>query len=91
MAPIIQYSSYAVKYFLAVRPNSSKLKVVFETCGGCEIIVENFGRFEQINLDTLRSQRAPGIKVVFLHLLCPKVLDNMVVWAYNTRINQENN
>jgi hypothetical protein len=91
MAPIIQYSSDAVKYYLAVRPNSRKLKVVSETCGGCEIVVENFGRFGQINLDTLRSQRAPGIKVVFLHLLCPKVLDNMVVWAYNTRINQENN
>jgi hypothetical protein len=91
MAPIIQYSSDAVKYYLAVRPNSGKLKVVSETCGGCEIVVENFGRFGQINLDTLRSQRAPGIKVVLLHLLCPKVVDNMVVWAYNTRINQENN
>ena len=87
MAPIIQYSSDAVKYYLAVRPNSSKLKVVSETCGGCEIIVENFGRFGQINLDTLRSQRAPGIKVVLLHLLFPKVVDNILVRAYNTHIN----
>jgi hypothetical protein len=59
IAPIIQYSSDAVKYYLAVRPNSSKLKVVSETCGGCEIIVENFGRFGQINLDTPRSCPAP--------------------------------
>ena len=91
MAPIIQYSSDAVKYYLAVRPNSSKLKVVSETCGGCEIVVENFGRFGKIKLDSPRSQRAPGIKVVLLHLVCPKVIDNMLVRAYNTRINQENN
>jgi hypothetical protein len=60
MAPIIQYSSYAVKYYLAVAANSRKLKVVSETCGGCEIIVENFGRFGKIKLDTLRSCPAPG-------------------------------
>ena len=60
MAPIIQYFSYAVKYYLAVAANSGKLKVVSETRSGCEIIRENYGRFEQIILDTSRSRRAPG-------------------------------
>ena len=53
--------------------------------------MENFGRFGQINLDSLRSQRAPGIKVALLYLLFPKVVDNLLKRTYNTRINQENN
>ena len=87
MAPIIQYFSYAVKYYLAVAANSGKLKVVSETRSGCEIIRENYGRFEQIILDTPRSRRAPGNYFVLGHRVCPKVVDNMVIWAYNTFIN----
>ena len=91
MAPIIQYSSDAVKYYLYAAANLGKLKVVLESRSGCGVAADNFGRFGKIKLDSPRSQRAPGIKVVLLHLLFPKVVDNLLVRAYNTHINQENN
>jgi hypothetical protein len=42
MAPIIQYSSDAVKYYLAVAANSGKLSLVLTNLGGCAIIYEDF-------------------------------------------------
>ena len=58
-APIIQYSSYAVKYYLQIAPNLSKLSQVLTSLGGCDIIYENLGQFVQIVLDTSRSCAAP--------------------------------
>ena len=55
IAPIIQYSSDAVKYYLRVAANSGKLSLVLTNLGGCAIIYDNFGQFVQIVLDTLRS------------------------------------
>jgi hypothetical protein len=45
MAPIIQYSSDAVKYYLAVAANSGKLSLVLTNLGGCAIIYEDLRRF----------------------------------------------
>jgi hypothetical protein len=44
MAPIIQYSSDAVKYYLAVAANLRKLSLVLTNPGGCDIIYEDFGQ-----------------------------------------------
>ena len=42
IAPIIQYSSDAVKYYLRVAANSGKLSLVLTNLGGCAIIYDNF-------------------------------------------------
>ena len=58
-APIIQYFSYAVKYYLQIVANLSKLSQSLTSWGGCDIIYENLGQLGQIVLDTLRSCAAP--------------------------------
>ena len=86
-APIIQYSSYAVKYYLQIAAGLGKLRQSLTSWGGCDIIRFNLGQFVQIVLDTPRSCAAPRNYFMFGHLLCPKVVDTLVMWVYNTFIN----
>ena len=58
-APIIQYFSYAVKYYLQIAAGLGKLSQVLNSLGGCDIIHGNLVQFVQIVLDTSRSCAAP--------------------------------
>ena len=79
------YSTWAI----LSRTLSNFPKFVLEAAvsGKLERVRFNFGRFGQIILDTPRSCPAPGNYFVLGHRVCPKVVDSMVIWAYNTFIN----